>query len=305
MQKRVKGTIQGLLSGVFWGLDTSLNGYILLLTPFLLMDKRFIPPTLLIGFFHDAISAVALLLYNKIKFNFTIKKLLSIRSTYFVMLAAIFAGPVGMQSYLISVKMLGAGVSATFSAIYPAVAAFFGMLFLKDRLTSKGWLGLSLSILSVAILSFSNVETVKFSYLGYLFAILCVLGWAFESVICSYGMNEDIQPYEALFIRQITSSFVYLILLFLNGNFLFSLQQIFSVNVFILIFLIAIVGTTSYMFYYNAIHLIGPVRATGLNVTYSIWAVVFSIILLNGTFDIKLIICGLMIIVGSILVSKA
>ena len=58
------------------------------------------------------------------------------------------------------------------------------------------------------------------------------------------------------------------------------------------------------MFYYTSIDIAGPVKATALNVTYSIWAIIFDIILLGNPITLKLIICSLIIILGSVLVSK-
>ena len=58
------------------------------------------------------------------------------------------------------------------------------------------------------------------------------------------------------------------------------------------------------MFYYTAIGSIGPVKATGLNITYSIWAIIFDVLLLGNEITLKLILCSILIIIGSVLVSK-
>ena len=93
--------------------------------------------------------------------------------------------------------------------------------------------------------------------------------------------------------------------MFFEGQIVYSLSQVVTSASMLLLVALATIGTLSYLCYYSAIDTIGPVKATGLNVTYSIWTVVFSIFLLGGFVDIRLIICGILIIVGSSLVIKS
>lgn len=305
MKKNFKGILLGLSSGMFWGLDTALNGLVLTMAPFILADARLISGTLLLAFFHDFISA--LLLTADIGVRGGLKAtvtLLKNRSAHFVMVAALFAGPLGMRAYLYAVDTIGSGLTATISAIYPAVAAILGAIFLKDYLNKRGWLGLMLTITAIGILGYTNLASVGSMVLGILAALLCVLGWASESVITAYGMKDDIEPKQALFIRQWTSSLAYLLFMFFEGDWMFSVQAVVLSPSIWLTVALAVVGTLSYLCYYSAIDTIGPVKATGLNVTYSIWTVVFTLILMGGEFDLKLIVCGLLIIVGSSLVIK-
>ena len=52
---------------------------------------------------------------------------------------------------------------------------------------------------------------------------------------------------------------------------------------------------------YKAIHKIGATKAMSLNITYSAWAVLFGIVLQGNSIDLKSVICGGLIIMGSIL----
>ncbi|BBA92991.1 DMT family transporter [Streptococcus ruminantium] len=302
---KLKGTIQGLLSGMFWGLDTSLNGFVLTLVPFILLDSRLISGALLLAFFHDLISAVLLTISLGVKGKLGgIGSLLQKRSSQFVMLASLFAGPLGMRAYLSAVELLGSSLTATISATYPALAAILGAIFLKDRLNKRGWLGLGLTILAVIILGYTNSTPFNNLFWGVLVVSLCVFGWAAESVITAYGMKDDILPEQALFIRQWTSSIVYLFFMFFEGDIFYSLTQVLTSVSIVLIIILATIGTLSYLFYYSAIDSIGPVKATSLNVTYSLWTVIFSLFLSGGNLEMKLIACGFLIIVGSSLIIK-
>ncbi|MEY8462820.1 DMT family transporter [Streptococcus merionis] len=304
MQK-MKGAFLGLLSGMFWGLDTVLNGYVLTLMPFILTDKRLISATLLLAFCHDFISAIMLTIGLIVKGKLdNLDTLLKKRSSHFVMIAALFAGPIGMRAYLVAVESIGASLTATISATYPAVAAILGAVFLKDYLNKKGWFGLSLVILAIIVLGFSDLTSIDHFFLGGITALISVFGWASESVITAYGMKDDILPEQALAIRQWTSSIAYFALMCLDGDVLYSLIQVVISRNLMPILLLATVGTLSYLFYYLAINKIGPVKATGLNVTYSIWTVIFSILIMEHGIDLKLMISGLFIIIGVSLIVK-
>lgn len=306
MNKKLGFTF-GLLSGVFWGIDSTIVAYLILLPVFIAIDSQLVSATLLIGFLHDFISSwfLSLFVYRKYRNNNqSISNLIKNKSTYFIMLAAIFAGPIGMQANLVAISKLGLGLSTTLSATYPAVSAVLAAIFLKEYLSKKNLLGLLLTVCAVAIISYSDISMDNFDYLGFLFAGLCVIGWASESVICSYGMKDEISPEEALLVRQVTSSFASFLLLLSGGKFLTAISRLSSPEIVGLCLLLAIVGTSSYLFYYQSIDKIGSVKATGLNVTYSLWAVFFSVILFDGVMDWRLVLGSVLIIIGSILVIK-
>lgn len=300
------GVLQGLLSGMLWGLDTSLNALVLSLEPFIKIDSHVLSSTLLLVFFHDFFSAV--LLTADVFFRREKKTLFTVirsKSTYFVVIAALFAGPVGMSAYIYAVNSIGASLTATISAFYPALAAILAATFLKDYLTKKGWFGLSLVVSSALILGYSHFSVLNSLLLGVLAAFTCAIGWASESVITAYGMKDDLTPKEALIIRQWTCCLAYLGLMFASQEqVLYSLSIVLSSQTIFIIFSVAVIGTFSYLCYYSSIDKVGPARATGMNVTYSIWTVIFSLFIFGGTLDIKLVVCGILIIIGTLFVIK-
>lgn len=301
------GITSGVLSGVLWGLDTVLTGIILSKTPFISNGQAIMLAPIISAFLHDIFSSIWMMLYlvSKGQFIKTIK-LLSTRSGRFVALAALFGGPIGMAAYLLAINYIGAGYTASISAIYPAVGAFFAYIFLKEKLSIRGWIGLGLSIISIIVLGYASDNNVGSNFfIGFIFALVCVLGWSLESVICAYGMKDDeVNSTQALQIRQLVSALFYgIIIVPLIGGIGLT-KVVLTSNVSIIIIVTALVGTLSYNFYYRAIDKVGPVKATGLNVTYSIWAIVFDVLLLGNTITIKLIICAILIIIGSVLVSK-
>ena len=300
------GVTAALSSGALWGLDTTISGLILMMSPYVSIKETIFLAPVIAAFLHDFSSAVWMTIFSIIRKDFAhTMSLLKTRSGKFVVIAALFGGPIGMMGYLIAISNIGPGYTAAISAMYPAAGAFFSYVFLKVKLSKKGWLGLSMSIISIIILGYSPASSNVVNFpLGFIAALVCVAGWSLESVICAYGMKDDVTPKEALTIRQMTSSVVYLlIVVFVIKGGGFAVEAVTSKSM-LYMGLTALVGTLSYICYYTGIDSIGPVKATGLNITYSIWAMIFSMIILGGEFSLKLVFCSLLIICGSVLVSK-
>lgn len=304
IKKNYKGYGSGVISAMAWGLDTVLVGIILSMTPFIDTERAIFLAPFVSAFLHDLFSTLWMFVY--MIFTKQVKKLfkaLKTPSTKYVVLASIFGGPMGMTGYLLSVNYIGPSYAATISSIYPAIGAVLAAIFLKERISKKGYIGLGLSILGIALLGFGD-DGGKASLIGFLFAGLSVLGWGAESVICSYGMkDEDISPKEALQVRQfISATFSGVIMLPLLKAYPLVFQATREKVIFIII-ITALMGTISYVCYYTAIHKLGPTRAMGLNITYVVWSMVFDKFLLGNDITIKMVICALMVMIGSFVVA--
>ncbi|ANK62538.1 hypothetical protein AYR56_09985 [Loigolactobacillus backii] len=297
-QSEASGNVFGLTGGLLWGLDTVLIGVILGLSPF---KHYLVIAPLVATFLHDTFSSLWMLLYTGVAHNFKLLgQALVSRSGRFVMLAALFGGPIGMTGYVLAIHYIGASNTAVISAMYPAVGALFSYLFLHERLKLRGVFGLCLAIIATMILGFTTSETPHNNLLGFMFAMLCVIGWGCESVICSYGMKNDVLPDVALQIRQLVSAFTYaaIIMPLVNGYPLVGV--VLKQPVIGLLVLTALAGTSSYLCYYRSINIVGPIVAMGLNISYSAWAILIGIFFGNGI-DFKTFLLAILIIIGSIL----
>lgn len=60
----------------------------------------------------------------------------------------------------------------------------------------------------------------------------------------------------------------------------------------------AFFAAVSYLLYYRAIYQIGTANAMGLNITYTAWAIFFSVVLLHdyGMLNSKTIICAVFVV---------
>lgn len=295
--------IYGIMSGILWGLDTVLLGIALSMTQFVSTEQAIFLAPFIGTFLHDMFSSIWMAIYMLFKRQlFKTIKALRTRSGKFIVMGAVLGGPLGMTGYLLAIKYIGSAYTAIISSLYPAVGALLSYIFLKEKMKKISIIGLFLSISGIIILGYTPGGKGENIVLGFIFAIICVVGWSSEAVICAYGMKDDeVTPEQSLQIRQLTSAIIYggLIIPFIKGI-KFTLSVLPS-SVTGLIILTALAGTTSYVFYYKGIYKIGATRAMSLNITYSAWAIFFGLILLGNNIDLKSIICCIIIMIGSIM----
>lgn len=295
--------LHGLLAGILWGLDTVILGIALTNSSFVSTEQAIFLAPFISTFIHDLCSSLCMFFYIGVrKQTREVINALNTKSGRYIIVAALVGGPVGMTGYVLSIKYIGASYTAIVSALFPAVGAFLSYLFLKEKMKIHQIIGLVLSIAGVIVLGYAPMGyDVNNGLIGFLFALICVLGWAAEAVIIAYGLkNSEISDEHALQIRQMTSTIFYGILLLpiLRGWEMTS--QIILTNIGGIIMVSALFGTASYLFYYKAINKIGASKAMALNITYCAWAIGFGFLLLQETVSIKDIICAITIMAGSI-----
>ena len=289
--KNKSGISFGLFSGLFWGLGLTISAYIFSLynvSPFV------------VAFVHDFISifilaAILLIKYKKIDFKiFTNIKNIS------VIIGALLAGPIGMQCNLYAVKYIGGGLTSSITAVYPAVSVILAIVFLKHKVSKKTIVGIALIIAGIFAQSYTS-EQVNSFYIGFLFALICAVAWGSESVLSSYAMSNNLTEIETLLIRQVTSFLAYLVIVLFNG---FSVSEVADIKLGGLIFIFVLSNMISYIAYYMSINRLKPAKATGLNVSYVVWTVVFSAIFLGIGLSTLVVITSLVIMLGVYIIIK-
>ena len=289
--KNKSGITFGLFSGLFWGLGLTISAYIFSLyniSPFV------------VAFVHDFISifilaAILLIKYKKIDF----KIFTNIRNIS-VIIGALLAGPIGMQCNLYAVKYIGGGLTSSITAVYPAVSVILAIVFLKHKVSKKTIVGIALIIAGIFAQSYTS-EQVNSFYIGFLFALICAVAWGSESVLSSYAMSNNLTEIETLLIRQVTSFLAYLVIVLFNG---FSVSEVADIKLGGLIFIFVLSNMVSYIAYYMSINRLKPAKATGLNVSYVVWTVVFSAIFLGIGLSALVIVTSLIIMLGVYIIIK-
>ena len=266
----------GIIAGITWAIETIVLGIALAMPPFVSTKQAIVLAPFASTFLHDLFSAIWACIYNGVRGNLpNVVKALKTRSGKFVALAAVIGGPVGMTGYVLSVANMGASIGAVASAIFPAIGAVLAYFFLKEKMSWYRWVFLVLSLLGVYGLSYSPEINIVNFWLGFAGTLMCAFGWGIEAVIIAKCVQDD----------AVTSLF--------NG----------TGWLIPTICIAALFATVSYLFYYRAISQIGASKSMALNITYSAWAVVFSVIFL-GNYSLLnpiTIICTIAVLVFGIL----
>lgn len=295
--------LTGLLGGVLWAMDTVVLGIALAMTPFVETEEAVFLAPFVSTFLHDFFSTIWMLLYMGVRKQYkNVVRALKTKSGKFIMVGALLGGPIGMSGYVASINYIGPAYTAIISALYPAVGVLLSYIFLKEKMKIYQLLGLACSIGGVIGLSYTpGGGGVSNLPIGIACALLCVVGWGTEAVICAYGMKDpNVSDEQALQIRQATSAIFYgIIILPVLGGVKFAADLMFT-EPSLIILAAAFFGTTSYLCYYRAINRIGPSKALPLNITYTAWSIVFSILLLHTLPDMKSVVCGIIVVAGSL-----
>lgn len=298
----------GLFSGILWGLDTVVLGIALAMAPYFGTADAAAFASIASSFIHDAGCTIWLLIYMGVRGRLkdTVAALKT-RSGLVVMLGALLGGPIGMTGYVIAINNIGPAYTAIISAFYPALGALLSFILLKERMSAKQIAALIVAlfgVMAMGVISAGDSEMGN-TALGLAGAVLAVIGWGSEAVLCAWGMKDDAVDNEtALQIRETTSALVYgLVVVPVFGAWGFAASAIpsFATGV---IALSALAGTASYLFYYKGISLIGAAKAMALNISYSAWAVAFGFILQGTVPSLATVFFCIVILVGTVLAAS-
>lgn len=295
---RKNGSLIGLISGAFWGLDSVLLGVILATPLFIALGNN---SSFYATLVHDSISFLFLLILIIIMKKFTeFKTVLFSKSGLAIIAAALLGGPIGMGAYVMSMQYIDASLASSFSAVYPIFGMILSGFFLKERIRKHNIIGVVVSTIAIMLMGLQSTLESGNILTGLILVLVCAISWGSEAVIIKAVLKEDVSSEVALSIRQMTTAITYsLVILPIFG--LSPLQQILNESsVLLLLVVTGISGTVSYLCYYKAIDLIGPTQAMGLNITYPAWAFVFQY-MIDQTFSLKMFLLSLVIIVASIL----
>lgn len=299
--------LAGILAGITWAGETIVIGIALAMAPFVSTEQAVLLAPFVSTFLHDLFSAFFIFIFNGARGKLpAFVKALKTKSGKFVALAAIIGGPVGMTGYVLSVANMGASIGAVASAIFPAIGAALAYFFLKEKMQWYRWVFLILSLAGVYGLSYSPEINITNFWLGFAGTLMCAFGWGIEAVIIARCAQDEAVTNEiALQIRQTTSALTYgIVILPLTKGWGFAVS-LFSGTDWLIptIAIAALFATVSYLFYYRAILHIGASKSMALNITYSAWTVVISVVFLGNyaLLNPLTIICTIIVLLFGIL----
>lgn len=298
------GIANCLISGISWGLDAVLLGYVLTKYPFNDPNTAIEAP-LIAACIHTGFSSFFILLYNfytgKIK---EFGRCLFSKMGVLIIICAVCSGPLAMSGYLLGINMIGPSYTAVITSSYPAIGTILAVIFLKEKVNKRTVIGILLCIIGAIATGYVSPTATGYPnfYLGMIFAFMAALGWGLEGVFGAYVM-DIVDPEIAISVRQAASFFMYIFLVipFIKG-FKILFNSFTGSNMLILI-LAGIVCSVSYITWYLGLSMTGVGRAMALNITYPIWVLIIEWLINGVPASPNLIIGCLIIVFGAILVS--
>lgn len=271
------GLTWAVLSGVFWAIDGVVLALALAAAPFA-GAAAFAAP-LAAAALHDGLATAWMLGFTGVTGRLrALPRALATRQGLVLCGAAVIGGPIAMSAYLFGIKYAGPAYTLAISATYPAVGAALSRIFLRERVSRRGWAGIVLTVTGAAVVSYTPpAGDLPYFYLGILLAAVATLGWGVEGVLAIHVMKA-IEPIVAGTLRMTTSFVLYVCVVLPVAGAFGVFTAAFGQTSFWLVLAAAAAGAGSFLTYYAANHLVGAGRAMPLNSLYAVWAVVFSIV---------------------------
>lgn len=300
--------LTGIFAGIMWALETVVLGIALSMSPMVSTEEAILLAPFVATFLHDAFSAVYMLIYNAIRGGLKgFFEVFKSKTALWLVLSSAMGGPIGMTGYVLAVNCLGSSVGAVASAVYPAVGTVLAWVFLKEKTKWHQWIFLVLTLLGVYGLSYSPSFSAGNFVLGIAGAFMCAFGWGIEAVILAKCLKgTDLRDEYALGIRQAVSAALYgAVILPLLGGWRMTAGLITGgeIRLLLTIAAAALCATVSYLLYYKTIGKLGASKAMALNITYTAWAILFTVVLLRdfSVLNPMTLVCSAVIVVCGIL----
>ncbi len=318
-----KGLLWGVISGVTWGLDgVILWSFALVAFPFWSdaypMWVAYVLAPIVGAAMHDGFAGLWLFLYNLATGRAAeYMRVLKTKPGRIVVLGAMCGGPIAMSGYLVGAGMASLPYALAVVACNPAVGVILASIILKEKIVPRVWLGIILCIAGAIVINWFPPEgDYPMFYLGIGISLLATFGWGAEGFLSTFGMDM-VDPDIAIGIREKASFVVYMIVVvplvavFLGVGLFFG-WEIFAISFttksIIFLAIASFLGGLSYLTWYRALNMTGVARAMSLNITYALWAIIFTALFgMIGIMDPvsmskTLIIGAVMITLGAVLI---
>lgn len=266
----------------------------------------------MIASMQDYVSAVTafvkVLISGKIREFF--RTIVTKPARYFVA-ASIFGGPVALGCYTASIMLAGPVYSVAIAVTHPATTAFLSWVFLKEKISPRGWFGILLCIIGPVTLGWvaPTAEVYPYFAVGIILAVVTAFGWGAELTVCAAGMDfmdSDV----AVTIRMLFSGTFSLILVPIAavfsgitvGQSLGFYFSAFASGSFAWLVPCGIVCAIAYMFFYKGANMAGASRAAAINPLLAVTATILGIVIWGAELNWNFFVGLAILLVGGVLV---
>ena len=235
------------------------------------------------------------------------REILSKNYKTFVLLGV--TGVVGFNMCVyIAVSYTTAINASLINSFAPVVVTVMSIVFLKDKLNARQWIGIVISLVGVIWIvargNWHNLVSLTFNT-GDLVMVLAVLLWGAYNIILK--KDGKIVPARTLFIASIVGGLASTFPLIIYENYntgLAWINQLNTVHYLSLLYFGIFPTILSFQFFNKAMLEIGPSKAAPFAHLVVVFASIFGILFLKEKFIIAHFIGGLLIIVGLYATSK-
>jgi drug/metabolite transporter (DMT)-like permease len=300
---RRNGLTNGLISGITFGLYSAIVGVAELHNPLTLAVGLFAAP-LVASAINDTMAFIWLILFNGAKGR--LKEVGRSFCTFpglMVILGGLIGGPIANGAYLVAIALAGAA-AIPISALCPMFGVILSRIVLKQKISKRVGVGMIICVAGAVLISYvrPSGSTSNFT-LGIICAFVAAIGWGLEGTLGAFGTSM-LDSNIAITIREGVSGlgFIFVLLPIFAAFGLFT-QCLSSGIVLGIIALSALAAAISYLTWYKANAMVGVAVGMSLNITYVLFGVLFSAILLHSAITTTVIIGAIIITLGAILVS--
>ncbi|EOL41572.1 hypothetical protein RV11_GL000947 [Enterococcus phoeniculicola] len=299
---RVKGITNGLVSGITYGIYSTLvvvaSGYDPLISATGILAAPFVCSGL-----NDFFAGIFLLFYNakqgKLK---ELRRMLATKPGKMLVIGFLLGGPVANGAYLVGLAMAGA-YAIPISATCGLFGALFSWIFLKQKPTPRIIFGMLVVVAGAITINMVKPEGAPNFTLGIICAFIAAISWGLEGVFSSFG-GAMIDTDVAVNLRQLISGlFVIVIILPIIGGLNLFAGTLAAVTPVLWLLLSGLSAGVSFLTWYKANAMVGTAVGMSLNVTYAFWGVIFSVIFLGQALTPTMVIGSVVIVIGAILVT--
>lgn len=196
-------------------------------SPFSKLLLSYMPPTLMAGFLYlgAGLGMGVVALFRRIRQNDSREAHLTKKELPFTlaMILLDIAAPIFLLMGLSATTAANASLLNNFEIVATALIA---LIFFKEKISVRLWIGIFFVTLSCLLLSFENISGLQFSY-GSLFILLACICWGIENNCTRKISSKD--PLQIVLLKGIFSGLGSIIIGFASGERLSAVWSVFAV----------------------------------------------------------------------------
>lgn len=204
--------------------------------------------------------------------------------TKYYMIAGI-CGACAVSGTYIAALFLSPGFAAIAGLLYPIVGTIMSVLYLKQKVSKRGYLAVIVLVAGgITLYSGSIITDASGNVIGIIGGLMAAIGWGFEGVVAGKALDltePDIGLHLRFIFEGIFWILVLIVLLIAGAPMLDTLSGLLEPTSFLMVLLIGFSFAWCYVTWYKSFPMIGVARGQAIGSLYAACAVIFLTIFLG------------------------